>query len=84
MIKKRKPRKLKKKLFKNGVLIYDISCLSKHNTMRDIMEGFHRDGIVLWASAASDNLSEKDCTNPPFVVNNTRSVKIIDVSKQLK
>lgn len=79
---KRIPRKIKKSLGKNGVLVYDVSSLPNRQTIKSIMYDFNNFGLVLWASAANDNYSGKDCNNPPMVVGNVRKFKVIDVSNK--
>ncbi len=78
--KRRKPRKVKKRLAKNGVLIYDVATLPRQQTIRDIHKAFSEMGIVLWASKANDNYTGRDCDNAPQVVSNIRKFKSIDVS----
>jgi len=80
-MKKRTPRKLKKKNAKRGILIYDVASLPNSWTMRELKKSFEEYGIVAWASNADNNMSGKDCANPPMVVNNLRGVKIVDLSE---
>lgn len=78
----KRPRKLKKRLGKNGVLVYDLAGLPMNSTVRTIHHDFHNFGLVLWSSSASQTFSGRDCNNPPMVVGNVRKFKVIDISNK--
>jgi len=78
--KRRKPRKIKKRLAKNGILIYDLSTLPVRETIKGVYKTFIDKGVVLWASSKLDNLQGRDCNNAPQVVNNVRGFRLKDIS----
>ena len=82
--KKRIPRKFKKSLIKNGILIYDVSTLPLNSTMLDIKNRFVNYGLIIWASSKMVNHAGVDCFNEPKVLNSKRKIDIIDVSSCMK
>lgn len=81
-MKQRKPRKSKKSIAKNGVLIYDIALLPKNKTVGHIYNEFKNYGMVIYNSQAAGNIGAVTSNNIPFVINNVRNIKFIDLSQK--
>lgn len=75
----RKPRKLKKAIRK-ATLIYDLAAIPKQMTVDRILKGF-REGIVIWASQPSMNVSGRNASMPIVIPKSSR-IKFIDVSHE--
>ena len=75
----KRPRKLKKKIKNQGILIYDLASIPDGMRLDRIYNDFHNNGIVVWSSRG--NISGKHIPNPPMIINGIKKIKIIDISK---
>ena len=70
-----------------NILIYDVSALPRGKRMIDIKKEYEENGIVMWASAASDNMASKHITDPPRVIDrktldDAKGIKFVDISEE--
>ncbi len=77
----KRPRKLKKKIKNQGILIYDLAAIPDGMRLDRIYNDFHNNGIVVWSSSAAMNISHTHIPNPPMIINGIKKIKIIDISK---
>lgn len=78
----KRPRKVKKRIKNNGILIYDLATIPNGMNLERIYRDFHYNRIVVWSSSSAMNLSNKNITNPPTVINGIKKIKIIDISNE--
>lgn len=81
-MKNRRPRKLKKHIKKNGILIYDIALLPRHITIDRLHKNFIHNGLVLYNSQGAGNLGGVNSNNTPQIINNINKIKLIDLSQK--